>query len=88
MNLHLNKDLNEIYEELLKFNPTSSILTRKSIETNSIFNNWIKKYLQVYQQLVMEFDPNKIKIKTKTKFLMKTIHNKSITIEIIIKINH
>ena len=38
MNLHLNKDLNEIYKELLKFNPTSSILTRKTIETNSIFN--------------------------------------------------
>jgi hypothetical protein len=29
MNLFLNKDLKEIYDELLEFSPKSSILTRK-----------------------------------------------------------
>ena len=66
MDLHLNKDLNEIYKELLKFNPQSSILTRKSLESNSIFCNWMEQYLQVYHQLVMEFNPNKININTNT----------------------
>ena len=65
MDLHLNKDLKEIYKELLKFNPKSSLLTRKTIESNSIFNNWMEQYLQVYHQLVMEFNPNKINIKLK-----------------------
>ena len=67
MNLHLNKDLKEIYKELLKFNPKSSLLTRKSLESNSIFNNWMEKYYNIYHQLVMEFNPLKIKIKFKNK---------------------
>lgn len=77
MNLHLNKDLKEIYHELLEFNPKSNILTRNTIKDNSILKNWIEKYCNVYHQLVMEFNPKNININIKQTIKLKNKFKKS-----------
>ena len=71
MDLHLDKSLLKLNQEINDFKPRTSLLTRKTTTEDVVFN-WMKLYCSVYHQLVKEFNPSSLKININQKHHLNT----------------
>ena len=70
MDLHLDKSLLKLNQEINDFKPRTTFLTRKT--PDDVLFNWMKSYCTVYHQLVKEFNPSSLKIKINQKNHLNT----------------